>query len=89
VDAFKRLVQCTTCNMPILSCQGQTEPTFSRIESTSAWTLTPFASETIDGLATMTTPVAVIANPTNFPIVRLDPIDVIGTGCTGWKASIQ
>jgi hypothetical protein len=89
VDAFKRLVQCTTCNMPILSCQGQTEPTFSRIESTSAWTITPFASETIDGLATMTTPVAVIANPSNFPIVRLDPIDVIGTGCTGWKASIQ
>jgi|HubBroStandDraft_4_1064222.scaffolds.fasta_scaffold00050_60 hypothetical protein len=72
------------------TCQGRTgQPIYRRItNSTSPWTITPFLStETIDGGATFTAP---LATSTNWPIVKLESVLVsaAAAGCT-WKASLQ
>jgi hypothetical protein len=70
------------------SCIGQMQPEFAMITDTTAWTMTPWnSSQTINGGATLTTPVGAA---TNHPVVELDPIPVAsGTaGCT-WQAHLQ
>jgi len=89
VDAYARLTQCTTCTHTLQTCLGR-QTIFRRIESTSAWTITPQNSgETINGGATFTAPVSAA---TNNPVVRLDVIPVSLSSATGgctWKASLQ
>ncbi len=90
IDAkFSTLGQCTTCTHTLEPCTwhlGQTK--LIKTTSTSAWTVTPWqSSETINGGATLTMPVA---SATNQPTVRFEAIrgTMAAGGCT-WSASIQ
>ena len=86
---FSILGQCTTCTHTLEPAAWHLgQPKFIKITSTSPWTITPWqTSETINGGATFTTPVA---SATNNPIVRLDAIrGPVATGGVTWTASIQ
>jgi hypothetical protein len=88
VDIYATLAQCTTCTHTLLPCEYYVgDSIFRKITSTSAWTITPWGTETINGGATFTAPVAAA---TNQPTIRLDSLltSASAAGCS-WTASIQ
>ncbi|HEY6339351.1 MAG TPA: hypothetical protein VIW68_12730 [Candidatus Sulfotelmatobacter sp.] len=75
-------------NFYLDDCVGQTQPTYIKVTDTNAWTINPFfTTETINGGATLTSPVGAA---TNQPVIELDPIFSGSTtaGCT-WSAHLQ
>jgi hypothetical protein len=77
-------------NHTLEPCEGRSgQPVYRMITNTNAspWTITGFNSETINGGASFTTPVAA---GTNHPVVQLKSIPnaYASSGCT-WQASLQ
>ena len=86
-DTYATLGACVGCTHTLQSCMGQMEPIYRLITSANAWTITPFASETINGAATFTTPTAAAGNN---PIVKLTPaLNALATSGCNWTASLQ
>jgi len=75
----------------IQTCQGRDPNKIKLVQITntnaSPWTLTSLVGETINGVATLTAPVA---SATNHPVIAMKPIltSASAAGCT-WQASIQ